>query len=1045
MRDISDTLKAAASSDHLAPISRVKVENLQMDLPTFFAGSDEGTTYYRFDFCELEDGYFRVRLNDSSGKVEYQKITDPSDASQWESWTELSGASPLTGSGVACSASGSTVRIFYFEQGAEKKELRCQTSTDGGATFGSETTVGEMITGQEHCLVTSPRPDWAIAIYEYDVTHHYYTVKAFYLEGGSWQSNTAGYRYCWLFPNEADKTISSAMVGDRALVVVDCERKQHRAATETLPAQPYAFYWRPPDFYSLIEPLLPVDCPKPASGTAESHTRVQLNKSGDRYFMHILSVFSTHSDFTGTKPLGWYAISPDGEHWSLDERFRVLSGSTGAAGEKAFVSGGYFYEVSWGAVYRAKATPLVGYSDPLDISSDVPAWRITKPGGFEAANAYVDVMNRNGQYNNHATLRKGSRLTIEGGYETENGEEYTVLGTFGIDRVNFDTRSGQNRLMLEARDNTKCLKRCASRARVYLSRSRFQSDFDASGDDEYFLTNIGDGIWELDEANGKMTATLSNVRHWALAGMDKLASFFAVTHFKMVNDKGFPGLVVNAQEVACQNCYTIEYDKGYDRLQVTYWKDGTPTGTIGNVSGTLGWSANTDYWLLAVYSQGSYHVFYSTDGVNYTYALSTSDIEHERPWTKGYIGLYACPGASNGQVEFYEFFVTSCDPDLTAEDIMKDAAVKCGIESFDFASSLEDDFGSLNTDVWTAKKGTWEVEDGQLKGYRSGGGNFYILSNVSKKDLKVEWDMKLGTSGQYGGVILRSDADINNAYILRVRIETVNAYADLWKIVGGSGTKLVDTRFVVPDSQLGETYHYTATINGNWIGLWCEDILLLSWYDESITGAGYFGFAGWDSGSNPVYFDNVRIPEFDLIVPLWTINPGDTYEKTVQTLVKAAGGWYYFKGDGALRAGVAVPSTTSFTFRDEVLRGHKADSDFEWFSVALVQGDYCYATAYDEELLDALGWRFKAFTIRQLKSAAQCYEVAQAKLAEIKRKLRQVDFVAPAQVGLEPGDRVHYENVLDGVSGDFFVSALTLNYQQRPIMFEMEVGLEEAT
>ena len=80
--------------------------------------------------------------------------------------------------------------------------------------------------------------------------------------------------------------------------------------------------------------------------------------------------------------------------------------------------------------------------------------------------------------------------------------------------------------------------------------------------------------------------------------------------------------------------------------------------------------------------------------------------------------------------------------------------------------------------------------------------------------------------------------------------------------------------------------------------------------------------------------------------------------------------------------------------------------------------------------------------MKELGSVKACKEAAEAKLAELKAKLSLRDFDAPAQVGLEKGDLVHYTNIKDGTDDDFLAEQLSLAFVKRPISFKMSVSLK---
>jgi hypothetical protein len=79
-----------------------------------------------------------VRVLSDNGTAKYQRVTDPEDSEQWESWTGGMG-SCSTGYQMALCASGAYVWWFYIDSSATV--LYCRESNDYGASWGSAVTV----------------------------------------------------------------------------------------------------------------------------------------------------------------------------------------------------------------------------------------------------------------------------------------------------------------------------------------------------------------------------------------------------------------------------------------------------------------------------------------------------------------------------------------------------------------------------------------------------------------------------------------------------------------------------------------------------------------------------------------------------------------------------------------------------------------------------------------------------------------------------------------------------------------------------------------
>jgi len=144
-------------------------------------------------------------------------------------------------------------------------------------------------------------------------------------------------------------------------------------------------YVLPESSFSLIKPIIRLD-EKPVAGKPqpEKHHACKLSKVNGRYFCSIKSTFVERSDYVGTTTINWYATSPDGVHWNTDSRNRIIAADGMKTGWKCFIEDGYFWEVGWSAVYRRRATWLVGEENWSQISGKVKSFTINWPRGAEA-------------------------------------------------------------------------------------------------------------------------------------------------------------------------------------------------------------------------------------------------------------------------------------------------------------------------------------------------------------------------------------------------------------------------------------------------------------------------------------------------------------------------------------------------------------------------------------------------------------------------------------------------------------------------------------
>ncbi len=1065
MRTIAGLLQAAAEDTNRYPLAKVLVEPSRMATPAAFAGDDDDNLTYMhaFDIVEMGDGsYVRARAGTVSGDVsvhfrmvEVQRITDVTDTDQWDTWPVAyrPGVTIALGSGLSLCADGSQVQLYYAAEVNNVKSLFRKVSLDYGATWGGAETVSVLGTGIAVCVMSSPALDIVFWARKYALNA--YEIVASYLSGGEWVHYAAPYRKSWWFPIIAGEWSLSAI---RVGAAGDATSNKYLIAFAALPTditldsrytQVYTLTYSKPDIWSPVRKILPIDTYSGVSDFPEEAMQPRLSRIGDKYYCYMRRKIVQKSDLSQDYGHAFYTWSPDGLSWSLDDEYSILSEARAGSGRACFVEGDYFYEVGWSGVRRCAATYLVGNSSTTNISPDVPNLTLSRPGNSVASSAVINLFNDNGRYNNHAVVAPGSRVTVQGGYRIPDADDatldvdsYTNIGTMWIDSLDTDTERSKDSIAIRCRDGTRKLKLKASEAKVYLSQARFQCDFDDDGDDDYFVKDIGDySKWELDTINDIFQAKEQQQKNIALAGFYQQEGIWAYCKFRFGDDKtnANAGIVFGAQDTTDKSYYTVYYSGVRDQIVWARSEGVDVTGSVvldwGNAKG---WVADTWYWIAVHWHYGTVYAYSSLSGVIWAREFEAQDCVYG----DGYVGLYAFPSntTSDATVDFDEFVAVSLDTDWITEDVMRDAAIRCGVDDYSFPTELHDTFPgtTLDTTKWSTvgKTGSWVVDAGSLS-IATGSG--YLRSNASKLDFKMTWDMEICTASDAGGVFWRSDANVTNFYKMVVAPGATPILL-LYEFTNSAGTLLAYRPLNHISINIAQRYSYTLSVQGKWISMWCDDTLLCSFYDDTITDEGYIGLAA--DAVTGVFYDNVRVPEFGTAVPLWTINPGDPYENTLRIMADVEKGGYSFDGDGQLVAYKDISGTSVLTFDDEIYKGRSSNRDLDWISVARVDGDDSFASYHDATLLASHGWRFSQFTIRELASADACYEAARLKVAESKRKLYERTFQAPAQLALEIWDRIRYTNARDGVDDDFVVTDINYVYQKNPPTLDMNVGIE---
>lgn len=140
------------------PVIRATVHDMQLRWSALHNQSDANVAQTDATYNATSDTILRAKIQGTS--LTYQVITDPSVESQWETWTNKTGAIELTD--VAISADGDTVRIFFERDNSGTRELYEYKSTDGGSNWSSQVMVTSYVSASGYQAFASPNPDLLI-------------------------------------------------------------------------------------------------------------------------------------------------------------------------------------------------------------------------------------------------------------------------------------------------------------------------------------------------------------------------------------------------------------------------------------------------------------------------------------------------------------------------------------------------------------------------------------------------------------------------------------------------------------------------------------------------------------------------------------------------------------------------------------------------------------------------------------------------------------------------------------------------------------------
>jgi len=1054
MKQISETLKQAAKEKIQYPIAEVYYQKTQMEQPTLFAGSESGDDYFHFDFLRIEgaDAYLRVRYNSTDGTIEYQRITDINSSSQWTTWTTLSGATPVAGSAVACATvltAVDVIDIYWFQLFNTAPYVYRARSNDGGLTWGTPERLTLAFTSAVQARYTLAAPDLNKIVYTNEYELGRVRPECVFYAAGAWQKRVAPWYLGWKLDEVGDSLSAVEVRPDEWLIVIACpwyEEQEPNVLNYFLGTHPSFFYFIMPEAsFTQVRPIIRFD-ERPVAGKPlpEKHHACKLSKIGGRYFCSIKSSFIERSDYVGTTEFGWYATTSDGIRWNTDSRNRIPMADGSKTGWKCFVEDGYFWEVGWSAVYRRKATWLVGSENWEKISGDVVEFSLNLPEGKEAATCNLKLTSGIG-------LSKNDKVKVEAGYVTDAGRELATIFLGSVDENIRNISGEEESAALSCRSFLKYLKQPSSRPKVYLSQMRFFKDFSDSTDFAYF-TKVAKGPlqWVDDETNQLLrcenTGTTEN-QGFAIAGVYDVADFFALVKFRWSSFGERIGLAFRIQDASCERCFQVYYSPPDDRIYWRYQYDWTTHYYFDSAPVGEGWTIDTWVYLCVVVWYGRIDVYCSTAAGTLVHKYSPIKYFKQDTLLSGHVALWAWVSPGD-RVEFDKILIGSLRPDSTLQDILTDISTRGGLEKVESPYDFYDDFPpfEIDTSKWPWQSGNWSVnEDGKLVCSVTGTVG-RIRASKSYKNVLIRFRMELQpANGLRAGVILRDDG-AGNFYEVHLFYDaaTGDFWAELAKVESWTRTYLHPASIKLTHFRPAAwtEYSFTVSIQEEFFSFWVNDVLLLFARDDWKTTEGYFGF--FAEGQGDVLFDDVKIDEFHDVYPLFTHNANVAFHDAIFHLLEAVQGRAKLVED-KLVFWRKLPAEADYELGSEVFNITVTESDLEWVSTARMTGEAAFATAFDLDKVKTLGWRPAFQSVGEIESAEICFQLGETLIETKQKTLKKFSFTFPAQVALEVGDVLSLSSSLTSIIEDpglLETKSLTVSYTKEPPSFVMRLSAE---
>jgi hypothetical protein len=165
------TLDAACKAMNSKPLVRLTVRDKQWRW-YYLLGSGETCTLQTAAARTSGGAWVRARI--SGGKLQTQRITDPTSAAQWAAWTDRLASGAQTDCAVGGDPADASVRAYVIHKSGSTYTLKAYLSADGGASWGAAEDIATGTLAITSCAApntTSTRAaavvDGAIKIYAY--------------------------------------------------------------------------------------------------------------------------------------------------------------------------------------------------------------------------------------------------------------------------------------------------------------------------------------------------------------------------------------------------------------------------------------------------------------------------------------------------------------------------------------------------------------------------------------------------------------------------------------------------------------------------------------------------------------------------------------------------------------------------------------------------------------------------------------------------------------------------------------------------------------
>lgn len=451
MRSLTSTLQTAINSSTRRPALTLTAED---HIQHFTLYQSPGNPDAYSDAVVAPDKSIiraQVTRNGFTSTAQFQRITNPSVASQWVNWTNLPGgvSNCFQDGGVAISVNGSTIRIFA-QQGTGGNALWNWYSTNNGQTWNSPEVVlnppgGALIKG----IASAGNND---VFFIYDISGGEAIGASFHTTGWS-ALNT------WTLATISGGSGLAAWYGVPGISLVYTIVYSDGYSLKQCTYNPLGSVWSNTQVIT------------PTTSTAIGRIAPKLSYDGATQLMTLACIEQDSGFLTGSV----YSYprlrqSLDMIHWSNGLIVHGLSSNYGVNvlalpnGPNSGSSGAQYYVIGKASVFAAPMYAQSNTAQYLDLSNAVLSYKRTEK---QNKTARLDVLidNNKGVYSSkvctgsapYAPIGPNTMLVLSEGYVTTNGREVINTGRYHIQQIVFERSPDENRIHIVAHDMSRNL------------------------------------------------------------------------------------------------------------------------------------------------------------------------------------------------------------------------------------------------------------------------------------------------------------------------------------------------------------------------------------------------------------------------------------------------------------------------------------------------------------------------------------------------------------------------------------------------------------